>query len=367
MGLWKFLAAANIAKMKAAVLNERKVELDVQEYPDPVLTPGSAIVKVLAAPVVHHYTSVFSGEIPFPLVLPFIPGCSAIGEIEEVGPDAHNLKKGDLVYVDPTIRTRDDPHSPETILQGLFLPPGNLSDVFRNGGFAEKMLVPIENAVAIPSSLGRNAAKLTSINRLLVPYGGFLSGNFQPGETVLLLGGTGYYGACGVGIALAMGARRVVLPGRSIEKLEAIVKKFGNRVVPVQLSEDEQENIVAFNRAADGPIDLVLELLEATAPMSIIRSAIMSLRAFGTGVFMSGRADNLELPFMPIMVKSLTIKGCFMYPRTASKKLLGLMEAGLLDPDWFDTDDQYSLDSVNEAVQSAKKTSGPFAITVIVN
>ncbi|KAG2187174.1 hypothetical protein INT44_004846 [Umbelopsis vinacea] len=353
--------------MKAAVLNERKVELDVQEYPDPVLTLGSAIVKVLAAPVVHHYTAVFSGDIPFPLVLPLIPGCSAIGEIEEVGPDAHNLKKGDLVYVDPTIRTRDDPHSPETILQGLFLPPGGLSDVFRNGGFAEKMLVPIENAIAIPSSLGRNAAKLTSINRLLVPYGGLLSGKFQPGETVLLLGGTGYYGACGIGVALAMGARKVVLPGRSFEKLEPFVKKFGDRVVPVQLSEDEQENIVAFGKAADGPIDLVLELLDATAPVSIIRSAILSLRSFGTGVLMSGRPDNLELPFMPIMVKSLTIKGCFMYPRTACKKLMGLMEAGLLKPDWFDTEDQFSLDNVNEAVQHAKKAAGPFNITIVVN
>ncbi|KAI8582335.1 hypothetical protein K450DRAFT_228512 [Umbelopsis ramanniana AG] len=353
--------------MKAAVLNERKVELDVQEYPDPVLTPGSAIVKVLAAPVVHHYTAVFSGEIPFPLVLPLIPGCSAIGEIEEVGPDAHNLKKGDLVYVDPTIRTRDDPHSPETILQGLFLPPGSLSDVFRNGGFAEKMLVPLENAIPIPSSLGRDAAKLTSINRMLVPYGGLLSGNFEPGQTVLLLGGTGYYGACGIGVALAMGARKVVLPGRSLEKLEAFVKKFGDRVVPVQLSEDEQENIAAFNKAADGPIDLVLELLDATAPVSIIRSAILSLRSFGTGVIMSGRPDNLELPFMPIMVKSLTIKGCFMYPRTACKKLIGLMEAGLLKPDWFDTDDQYSLDNVNEAVQHAKKAAGPFNITIVVN
>ncbi|KAH8555117.1 alcohol dehydrogenase zinc-binding domain protein [Umbelopsis sp. PMI_123] len=352
--------------MKAAVLTERKVELDVQEYPDPVLTPGSAIVKVLAAPVAHHFGAVFSGEVPFPILLPFIPGCSAIGEVEQVGSDAHNLKKGDLVYVDPTIRTRDDPHSPETILQGLFCPPGSLSEVFRNGGFAEKILLPIENALIIPPSLGRDAAKLTCINRLLVPYGGLLSGNFQPGDTLLLLGGTGYFGGCGIALALAMGARKVIIPGRSLEKLEPLVNKFGDRVVPVQLSQDDQENVVAFKSAAGGPIDLVLELLEANAPQSIIRSSLLSLRPFGTGVLMSGRTDNLEFPFFPIMTNSLTIKGCFMYPRTAGKQLIGLLEAGLIDPDLFNTDDQFSLDDVNEAVQNAKKTHGPFKTTVIV-
>jgi NADPH:quinone reductase-like Zn-dependent oxidoreductase len=39
--------------MKAAVLTERKPELELQEVPSPVLTPGSVIVKVLATRLVH--------------------------------------------------------------------------------------------------------------------------------------------------------------------------------------------------------------------------------------------------------------------------------------------------------------------------
>jgi alcohol dehydrogenase len=352
--------------MKAAVLTERKLELHVQEYPDPVLAPGSAIVKVLAAPLVHSFDEVFTGEKPYPIQLPFIPGCSAVGVVEEVGPDAHNLKKGDLVYCDPTIRTRDDAHSPETILQGLYCPEGPVSEVYRNGALAEKILIPLENAIVIPSALGTDAVKLTCINQLLVAYGGLLSGKFQSGETLLLLGGTGYYGSCAVALALALGARKVIVPGRSLEKLEQIVKKFGDRVVPVQLTEHEEKNIDKFKEAANAPIDLVLDLLEASAPLSILRAALLSLRANGTGVIMSGRVDNLELPYYPIMVNSLTIKGCFMYPRTAGKTLLGLMEAGLVKPEWFEISGQFGLDDVNEAVQFAKKTGGPFKTTVVV-
>ncbi|GAB5593891.1 hypothetical protein Unana1_08791 [Umbelopsis nana] len=352
--------------MKAAVLTERKLELDVQEYPEPVLAPGSAIVKVLAAPLVHYFDEVFTGEKPYPIMLPFIPGCSAVGVVEQVGADGHNLKKGDLVFCDPTIRTRDDAHSPETILQGLYCPEGPVSEVYRNGALAEKILVPLENAIVIPPSLGRDAVKLTCINQLLVPYGGLLSGNLQPGETVVVLGGTGYFGSCAVGLALAMGARKVIIPGRRLAKLEPIVNKFDSRVVPVVLSEKEEDNIGAFKQAANGPIDLVLDLLEPSAPQSILRAALLSLRPFGTGVVMSGRMDNLEFPFYPIMANSLTIKGCFMYPRTAGKTLIGLLEAGLVKPEWFEISGTFSLDEVNEAVQFAKKTGGAFKTTVVV-
>jgi hypothetical protein len=55
-----------------------------------------------------------------------------------------------------------------------------------------------------------------------------------------------------------------------------------------------------------------------------------------------------------------------MYPRTAGKTLLGLMEAGLVKPEWFEISGQFGLDDVNEAVQFAKKTGGPFKTTVVV-
>ncbi|CAM0138731.1 hypothetical protein VKS41_008468 [Umbelopsis sp. WA50703] len=352
--------------MKAAVLSERKPELEVQEIADPILTPGSAIIKVLAAPVLPYLGGVLSGELPYPLVLPITPGTSGIGIVEEVGSDASNVKKGDLVFCDSCIRTRDQAHSPQTILQGLFCPEGQLSDVYRHGTLAEKVLTPLENVYVIPASLGTDAAKLTCINQQLVPYGGLLAGNFGPGQTLLLLGGTGHFGSCAIGVALAMGARKVVLPGRNMEKLAPLIEKFGNRVVAVQLTDNEEENIAAFKKAANASIDLVLELLGATAPQALLRAALLSLRSNGTGVIMSGRFDNLEFPFGPLMANALTIKGNFMYPRTAVNSLLSLMESGLINIDWFEVNGTFSLDDVNKGIKHAKDTVEAFKSTVVI-
>jgi alcohol dehydrogenase len=286
--------------------------------------------------------------------------------MDEVGPDCSNLTKGDLVYCDGTIRSRDEATSPQHILQGLFCPEGSLSDVFRHGTFAEKALFPQENVTAIPRSLGTDAVKFTCINLLLVPYGGLLAGNFQAGETILILGGTGYFGSCGIVVALAMGARKVIVPTRSTKKMDMLHKLFEDRVVPVLVSGNEEEDAVAFkNAAGDSPIDYVLDLLDPKAALSILRSSLSVLRPKGTMILMGGNQSNIELPYYPIMANNITIKGCFMYPRTAVKTLIGMIEAGLLNTDFIKVDRAFSLEEVNHAIKHAKNSSSTFKTTVV--
>ncbi len=40
-------------------------------------------------------TRVFDGTRKYPITLPIVPGCGAIGRVREFGPDATHLKKGD--------------------------------------------------------------------------------------------------------------------------------------------------------------------------------------------------------------------------------------------------------------------------------
>ncbi|MER8162897.1 hypothetical protein ABTY51_49300, partial [Streptomyces sp. NPDC094472] len=47
------------------------------------------------------------------------------------------------------------------------------------------------------------------------PYGGLLAGGLAAGETLLVSGATGNLGSSAVAVALAMGAGRVVAPGRN--------------------------------------------------------------------------------------------------------------------------------------------------------
>ena len=202
--------------MKAAVLKEFGSPLAVETLPDPVVGTGEVVVDVAAAGVLPYASEIFSGARKYLLDLPLAPGAGAIGRVRAIGPDATQLKVGDWVRCDPTVRSRDNALTPDITLQGLSARgPGGLrlQKHFRHGSFAEQMLVPTENAIPIGAIDPAEAGRWCALNVLLVPYGGLLAANLQAGETVLISGATGNFGSAGVAVALAMGAGCVVCAG----------------------------------------------------------------------------------------------------------------------------------------------------------
>ena len=91
--------------------------------------------------------------------------------------------------------------------------------------------------------------------------------HFRSGETLLVSGATGNFGSATVALALAMGARCVLAPGRNAAVLHDLRARFGPRVVPVRLSGDGAADTELMKRAAPGPIDAVQDfLLPPSAP-----------------------------------------------------------------------------------------------------
>lgn len=219
--------------MKAAVLKAFGNPLSIETVPDPVLGTGEVIVDVVAAGVLPYAGEVFSGERQYLLKLPIVPGAGAIGRVRAVGPDATRLKPGDWVSCDPTVRARDDAVSPDIILQGLTAGGPSalkLQNYFHNGSYAERMLVPTENVTPLGAIEPRDAPKWSAIGTLLVPYGGFSAVGLKAGETVLVSGATGNFGAAAVAVALGMGAGLVVAPGRNKTMLGELSRRYGARV-----------------------------------------------------------------------------------------------------------------------------------------
>lgn len=191
--------------MKAAVLKAFGSPLTIETVPDPVPGTGEVIVDIAAAGVLSYTNEVFSGARKYLLELPVIPGPGGIGRVSTVGPDATKLAIGDWVFCDPTVRARDDVLAPDITLQGWSARgPGGLKlqQHFRHGSFAQKMMVPTENVKPIGAIAASEAAQWCALTTLLVPYGGFLAANLQPGETVLVSGATGKFGSCAVAVAL---------------------------------------------------------------------------------------------------------------------------------------------------------------------
>lgn len=353
--------------MRAAVLNAFGEPLAIQTLPDPQLGTGEVIVDIVATGVTGYAANVFNGSRNYKLELPVVPGPGGIGRVRATGPDATKLAAGDWVFCEPTIRSRDDAVNPDTILQGwtyrtdAALP---LHRFYHHGSFAEQMLVPTENVIRIGEIDPADAGRWCALGRLLVPYGGLLAGDLRAGETLVVSGATGGFGSACVAVALAMGAGTVVATGRNARALDDLVRRFGPRVRPALMTGVEADDRRRIGERADGPIDLVLDLLPREASAAQVHAALLAVRPGGRVVLMGGVRSDLALNYNWLMHNDVTVRGKWMYERDAVPRMVGLIRAGLLDLAQFELT-EFGLDDVNDAVAHAAADAGPLRLTVL--
>jgi alcohol dehydrogenase len=356
--------------MKAAVLNAFGAPLDIQALPDPVLGTGEVIVDVVAAGVTSYAADVFSGSRNYLLELPVVPGPGGVGRVRATGPDSTKLKIGDWVFVDSTIRSRDNVAGPEQILLGwTYRTPAALPlhRYYHHGSFAEQMLVPTENATPIGDIDAADAGRWTALGRLLVPFGGLLAGELNAGETLVVNGATGGFGGAGVAVALALGAGRVVATGRNPRTLDDLTRRFGPRVRTVQFTGAEADDRRLIAEAADGPVDMVLDFLPREASAAQVRAAALAVRLGGRVILMGGlrgAEGDLGLNYNWLMHNETTVRGVWMYAKDAIPRMVQMVRAGLVDLAHFELT-EFGLDHANEAVAHAAANAGPRQLTAL--
>ena len=219
---------------------------------------------VVAAPVLAYAGEVIDGSRPMLFELPFVPGTGAIGRVSAVGAGATALAVGAWVYCDPTLRARDGQGLPAIALQGLTANGPAALPVQRqypNGSWAERLLLPLENAVPLGEIEPADAARWLALGTMLVPFGGLCSVGLAAGETVVVNGATGSFGSGAVAVALAMGAACVVATGRNAAALASLAGEFGERVRPAAMTGDPAVDTAAIQAAAGAPIDVVFDIL----------------------------------------------------------------------------------------------------------
>ena len=356
-----------LAAMKAAVLEAFGSPLVLQDVAEPVLGTGEVIVDVAAVSVLAYAGDIFSGKRGYLLSPPVIPGAGAVGRVRALGPDATSLAVGDWVFCDPTVRSRDNAGAPTIVLQGITAGDERglkLQKYFGDGAWAERVRVPTENAIAIGSIAEDKAPVWAMLGRSLVPYGGFVAADLRPGETVVVNGATGAFGSAGVAVALAMGAGCVIATGRNGAALEELSRRFGARVRPVRMVVDEEKDRASIVGAAEGPIDLVLDLMPPAAVPAQVTAALMTVRPSGRVVLMGGVRQDIHFPYAWLMRSGITLRGQWMYARESVGRLIALVRSGLLDLEATAVT-RFSLEDVNEAVAHAAAHAGAFEATVI--
>jgi alcohol dehydrogenase len=346
--------------LRAAFLEKAGATLEVTDRPDPELRVGGAIVRMTAAPILSFMKKVVSGELGYPMATPWIPGANGVGIVESIAEDVIGLTPGDRVLVDPHAYTHTTTDAYDGILIGLTaLSPNSapLQQRWRNGTFAEKALIPAECLTVIPKQLEHDPSAISILSFAAIAYGGLLKGRFRPGQTLVVSGATGSIGSLAVLVGLAMGAGRVIALGREQAVLEKLKEFEPNRVVGVKLAGDLERDTNAVKAAAGGA-DLVYDMLGNVPDFEPTSAAIHSLRRGGTAVLMGGVQAPIDLPYSYVMQNEITIHGAFMFPRSAPRELLAMVEAGTLNLSKA-TIRNFTLDEIDAALGHAERSRGP--------
>ncbi len=206
---------------------EALVPADV-EAPEP--RPGEVLVRVAAAGVNRADTMQRQGFYPPPPGESEVPGLEVSGVVESLGDGVEGWAVGDEVCA---------------LLAG--------------GGYAELVRVPAGQLLPVPAGVSLvDAAALPEVV-CTVWSNVFLTANLQPGEMLLVHGGSSGIGTMAIQLAKAVGATVAVTAG-SAEKLEAC-RALGADVLVNYRDEDFVERV---REATDGHgADVVLDNMGA--------------------------------------------------------------------------------------------------------
>ncbi|KAI8957126.1 alcohol dehydrogenase GroES domain-containing protein [Daldinia sp. FL1419] len=340
--------------------------------PTPIPTAGTVIVKPLYSIIVQYANEIFTNGNPrgYKYPLPLVPGGSCIARVAAVPSDATSLKPGQLVFVELTVRGRDDPNIKilRSFHEGFSEGTRKLmsSEEWRNGCWATLSTAPLESVHALDEDvltgkLGYKLEELGSLSQLVVPYGGLSDIGLKPGETVLIAPATGSFSSAAVHVALSMGAR-VIAMGRNEAALEEL-KKLAEpgRVETVKISGDVQKDIDALEKF--GPLDVYFDISPRPASKSShIRAGILSLRPGGRMSLMGGIPGDIDLPYWHVSYKGLTIKGSFMNTSQQAKDLIKTVERGILrigSRVGMEVAGKFRLEDWEEALRIAAEKGGP--------
>lgn len=362
---------------RALVLNAIGEPLVLETRPTPQATPGSAVVKILAAAVLSYSRDIYNGTRKYELPTPSVPGNAAIGRIAAIGADATTLKLGDLVFIDIYIRGRDDYSA--GALSGINNGHSEASkrmmrEEWRDSTYAEYARLPLENCFLLnekrllgspkEGGLAYTLDELLYIGVQLVAFGGLRSIGLEVSEKIIISPANGAFGRAAVQVALAMGAS-VLAMGRNKEALEKLKSTFSpstsdDRIQPIQITNDHRQEVEALAK-----LGLADAFFDTSPPMaagsSHIKSAIMSLKHSGRVCLMGSGMGDMAIPASPVVHRNLTIKGKWMYERNDVLKLIQMVESGALKlgrAAGCQTVGKFPLESWKEAFDAAAERTG---------
>ncbi len=216
--------------MKAIQVNEfgEPEVMQLVEKETPGAGPGEILVRVKAVGVNPVETYIRAGTYPRLPELPYTPGGNVAGIVEQCGEGSGGWSVGDRVYSDATL----------------------------SGAYAEFALCSIDQVFHLPRNISFSQGAAIGVPAATAWRALFIRGKAEPGERVLVHGGSGSVGQAAIQLAKVHGLQVFASAGTSegcalIEKLGALPVNHNTAGYEQQLAE----------LAGNAGFDLIIEML----------------------------------------------------------------------------------------------------------
>lgn len=298
------------------------------DLPAPEPAPGEVRVRVAAAGL--NNTDIWSREGAYgtaddpdaragwkrvPLDFPRIQGGDVAGTIDAVGDGVDDVRTGSRVVVNPVIygSDRDSGGLRDCLLLG--------SEI--DGGFAEYVVVPADNALPVSGPL--SDAEFASLPIAFLTAEHMLERTgLRAGETVLVTGASGGVGSALVLLGLARGAQIVALAGA--DKRDAVSGLGADTVIA-----RERFAEAGASTLPDGPesVDVVADVVAGDG----IRPLLNALRYGGRYVTAGAIAGPLvTLDLRTVYLNQLSLFGSTLGTRADFVRLADQASRGAIRP-----------------------------------
>ncbi len=265
--------------------------------PMPAPGAGEVLIAVAAAGLNRPDVMQRKGQYPPPPGASDIPGLEIAGIVVRIGLGVHQLKIGDEVCA-----------------------------LVTGGGYASHCVAPEPQCLPVPKGFTMVEAAALPETFFTVWHNLFERGKLNPGESILIHGGSSGIGTAAIQLARAFNAGAIFVTAGSRDKCHACEKLGATRGIDYK-----HEDFVAVIKeaTANRGIDVVLDMVGG----DYIARNLSILAVEGRHVSIATqRGIVAEVNFGPIMGKRLTLTGSGLRPRSVEEK--GAMAASLRRQVW---------------------------------
>jgi NADPH:quinone reductase-like Zn-dependent oxidoreductase len=335
--------------MRAARLHVHAAPLLVEDVPVVQPPPGAVLVRVEAAFVPPFMAGVVAGPAYATPPLPFTPGIDAVGRVDRVGQDVSGLQPGERVYCNPFHMPGGGGAPRQRAFIGSFAlgaQSASLLAQWRDGAYAEMVLLPQECVIGIPEDVTAPASALCRLGWLGTAHAAFRKSAFAAGDTVIVHGATGLLGSSATVLALALGANSVQVTGRD-EAALARLAAIDPRIVVIDDPDQAEPSALLLSCVSGGESEALARLL-------------LRLDIGGHCIVIGAPANGFMVDPGRLLRDEVAIRGSLWHGRQDIDALFALCARGALDLSLF-TPCTFPLEEVNEALDASQLRTDPLA------